>query len=203
MPGREAGEAWNLFTYASAVELREDLPRPTMNHETLLLICIALIALAMCTQAIVLLAIFVGIGKAAKSIKQDVGEIKSSVLPVLGTTRDLFTRLAPKVESTVTDVAELAKTFRAQAADVEVSVGQLLTDVRKQTTRVDSMLTGALDALDKASAYVVKTVGKPVRQLSGIMASLKAFVEAMGGPSRSGNSHHRTEEVADDRDLFV
>jgi uncharacterized protein YoxC len=203
MPGREAGEAWNLFTYAPAVELREDLPRPTMNHETLLLICIALIALAMCTQAIVLLAIFVGIGKAAKSIKQDVGEIKSSVLPVLGTTRDLFTRLAPKVESTVTDVAELAKTFRAQAADVEVSVGQLLTDVRKQTTRVDSMLTGALDALDKASAYVVKTVGKPVRQLSGIMASLKAFVEAMGGPSRSGNSHHRTEEVADDRDLFV
>jgi uncharacterized protein YoxC len=174
-----------------------------MSQEVILLICIALIALAMCTQAIVLLAIYLGISKATKSLRLEIAEIKTTVMPALGTTRDLITRLAPKVESTVTDVSELARRFRVQAADVEVSVGQVLSDVRKQTTRMDTMFTGALDTLDKASAYVVKTVGKPVRQLSGIMASLKAFVETMGAPSRGGNSNHRAEEVADDRDLFV
>jgi hypothetical protein len=65
------------------------------------------------------------------------------------------------------------------------------------------MTTSALDTLDKASAYFVKAVGKPVRQFSGLMASVKAFVETMNAPSRSGNSTYRGEEVPDDKDLFV
>jgi uncharacterized protein YoxC len=174
-----------------------------MDHETIQLVCIAAIAVALCIQTIVLLAILLAMGKAAKSIKDEVDEIKSTMLPVFGTTRDLITRMAPKVESTVTDVAELARSFRAQAADVEVSVGQVLADVRKQTTRIDSMFSGTLDAVDKASAFVVKAVGKPVRQLSGLMASVKAFVETMNAPPHAGNASYQEDGLQDDKDMFV
>src|SRR5271165_2020946 len=104
-----------------------------MNHETIELACIALGALALLIQSIVLLAIFVGMGKATKKMQEEIEDIRSSVMPVVKDTRELvesaralFIRLSPKVESTVTDVAELTRSFRVRAADVEVSVEEIL-----------------------------------------------------------------------------
>jgi uncharacterized protein YoxC len=177
-----------------------------MNHETIELACIGLGALALLIQSIVLLAIFVGMGKATKKIQEEIEDIRSSVMPVVkdtrelvDTTRELFVRLGPKVESTVTDVSELTRSLRAQATDVEVTVEQVLERVRKQANRIDTMFSGTLDAVDKASAFVTETVSKPVRQLSGVLASIKAIVESLS----ASNSRYHEPSVHDDKDMFV
>lgn len=180
-----------------------------MSHETIQLICIAVIAAAVVIQTIVLLGVLAGIGKALKSIKQEVDDMKSTVMPFMDTTRDFITRLSPKVESTVTDTAELVRMLRSQAKDVEASVTQVLATVRIQTARMDGMLTEALDAVDKASNFVTKTVSKPVRQLSGMLAGIKAAVESLGSRNSPG-SHQgfhddlmHDDPTRDDKDMFV
>jgi uncharacterized protein YoxC len=180
-----------------------------MSHETIQLICIAVIAAAVVIQTVVLLGVLAGVGKALKSIKGELDDMKSSVLPFMDTTKDFITRLSPRVESTVIDVSELARMLRTQAAEMEASVTQVLATVRSQTIRIDGMLTDALDAVDKASDFVTKAVSKPVRQLNGMLAGIKAVIESLG--SRNSSNYKpgfhddplRDVPMHDDKDLFV
>ena len=119
-----------------------------MDHGTIELVCIAVIAFAVLLQTIILLAVFVGMGKTAKLIKEELEVLRSSVLPALKNTSEVLARVSPKLESTITDVSELARMMRKQATEAEVSVEQLLETVRKQTGRIDGMMTSALDAID-------------------------------------------------------
>ncbi len=61
------------------------------------------------------------------------------------------------------------------------------------------MFTGVLDGVDRAGAYVADAVSKPVRQISGLLASLKAIVESL----RNSSSAHRETHVPNDKDMFV
>jgi uncharacterized protein YoxC len=169
------------------------------THETIELAFVVIAALALVTQTLILLAIFKGVSKAAQSLKEQIEEIRSSVMPLVHNTREVVDRLSPKVEQTVTDVAALVQSLRAQVEDMEASVTEVLARVRKETGRVDNMFSNALDALDKASVYVTQTVSKPVRQLSGLLASIKAIIESLNATAPS----HREPLIHDDKDMFV
>ena len=170
-----------------------------MDHGTIELVCIAVIAFAVLLQTIILLAVFVGLGKTAKLIKEELEVLRSSVLPALKNTSEVLARVSPKLESTITDVSELARMMRKQATEAEVSVEQLLETVRKQTGRIDGMMTSALDAIDKASAFATKAVGKPARQISGLLAGIRAAIETL--TSSTGRPHQ--SQSADDKDMFI
>ena len=177
-----------------------------MNHETIEMVCIALGAAALVMQTVVLVAIFIGVSKSTKKMKEEIDEIRTSVMPMVDNTREMLVhtrevilRLTPKVEATVTDFAALAQTLRAQAADIEVAVDQILVRVKNQTSRIDTMFSGTLDAVDKASVFVAETVSKPVRQLSGLLASVKAIVESL----RASDPSYREQHVNNDKDMFV
>jgi ABC-type transporter Mla subunit MlaD len=117
-------------------------------------------------------------------------------------TNEFVDRMGPKVESAATDVAAIVSGVRRQAADVEAALGEILQKVEKQSRRVDDMFSGTLDAVDKASSFVTQTVGKPVRQLSGLLAGVKAAVESL----RTNDHPIREREVRDERDgkdMFV
>jgi hypothetical protein len=170
-----------------------------MDHGTIELICVAVIAGAVLIQTMILIGFVLGLGKTAKSIKNEVDDLRSSVLPALRNAAELFVRISPKVESTVTDVSELTRLARTQAAEAQDSFEQILQSVRAQTVRIDGMLTGTLDAVDKAAAFATNAVSKPVRQISGVLASIKAIVESLtssGAPSRPVESN-------EDKDMFV
>lgn len=177
-----------------------------MDHETIELACIGVAALALLMQTIILLALYRGVSKATQSMKEEIEELRSSVTPILdttrqvvGTTRELMVRLTPKVEATVVDVAELARGLRVQAADVEAATEEILERVRKLTERIDGMFSGTLDAVDKAGAFVTEAVGKPLRQLSGLLAAVRAIVESL----RASDPSFREPRLHDDKDTFV
>jgi uncharacterized protein YoxC len=177
-----------------------------MSHEMIELACVGVGALALLMQAIILLAIYLGMRKATKSLKEEIEDVRSSVMPVVNETRELLTRLSrltPKLESTVTDAAELTRSLRAQAADVQVSVEDILERVRKQTSRVDGMFSGTLDTVERASVYVNETIAKPVRQISALLAGLKAIIESLRSAQPSTNSVYRERGLQDDTDMFV
>ena len=62
---------------------------PKFDNQTIELVLIALVALAMLVQAIVLLAAFIAMRKAALSIDQKLDAFSSSVMPLIDNTRAL------------------------------------------------------------------------------------------------------------------
>lgn len=170
-----------------------------LDNQTIQLIFIAITALAVLMQAVILLAIFVSVRKTAKSVTEQVEELRNSVMPIIDTTRDLMNRVAPKVEATAADLAEIAHGLRAQTAQMEFAANEIVDRVRRQTGRLDKMFTGGLDGVDRAGAFVADAVSKPVRQISGLLASLKAIVESL----RNSSSAHRETHAPSDKDMFV
>jgi hypothetical protein len=54
------------------------------------------------------------------------------------------------------------------------------------------MFTTVLDAVDRAGGFVAETVSRPIRQVSGMLSSIKAIIESLRTPVE-------TERVQADR----
>jgi methyl-accepting chemotaxis protein len=185
----------------AAEPLREGNAMPKLDNQTVQLAMVAAVALAMLVQAIVLLAAFVALRKLAKNISDQVEDIRSSVMPIIDQTRDLVTRLAPKIESTTSDLAVLTRALRDHTADVQAAADEIIGRARRQASRLDTMLSSVLDAVDRASAFMADTVAKPMRQLSAFLASAKAVVESLR--NTEGVPRAEASRRSSDNDMFV
>jgi hypothetical protein len=146
------------------------------------LIIIAVAGAAVVMQAVILALIFFSVKKAVSALQEEVADLRAAAIPVLRSSHDFLTRVAPKIEATTTDVAELVHGLRDRIAVVESSTTEIVARIERQTIRMDTMLTGVLDSLERASAHVAAAVNKPLRQLAGVLASIKAVVETLRSP---------------------
>ncbi|MGO8758563.1 MAG: hypothetical protein ACLQG3_10605 [Terracidiphilus sp.] len=169
-----------------------------LDNETIELALIALVALAMLTQAIVLLAAFVALRKAARAIDEKIEDIRSSVMPLVDKTRELLTTLTPKIQQTTEDVSALAHSLRVQTGDVRFAANEVIARVRAQTNRIDTLLTNVLDAVERAGGFMSDAVAKPMRQLSAILASVRATIESLRTPEAAPQ-----DDPSGGPDLFV
>jgi methyl-accepting chemotaxis protein len=163
----------------SAVDLRENAAMPKLDNQTIMLAIVAVTALAVLLQVFILLGIFIAVRKATRTLNEQVEELRNAAMPILTNTRDLITRVTPYVESTVVDVAEVAHGLREQTAHMETAAKGIIERLRQQSSRVDAMFSNVLDAVDRAGSFLTDAVGKPARQLAGMLASVKAVVESL------------------------
>jgi uncharacterized protein YoxC len=172
-----------------------------LDIQTIQLALIALVALAMLIQAIVLLAAFMAMRKAARSVNEKLEELRSSLVPLLDKTRALVTRLTPKIEETAEDLAALTHSLRVQTSDVQYAANEIIARVRSQASRLDALLSNVLDAVERAGSFMADAVNKPLRQLSAILASVKAAVESLRDYAPSPRS--QANRVTGNHDMFV
>jgi methyl-accepting chemotaxis protein len=176
---------------------------PKIDHDVLLVACIAAIGLAMLLQTLILLLIFVAMRKAAASLKEETASLRASITPVISDVRDMLAntqgilvdareflgnaqtvlaRVTPRIESVTTDAVEITHRLREQTAELQISTQEILEKVRRQSIRVDEMFSNLLMTLDYAGGFVAQTVSRPVRQVSGILRAAKAIIETLRSP---------------------
>ncbi len=160
-------------------------------------------------QTIVLLAIFVVIIKTARTVRQDLEDLRSSVAPIIDHTRDLLQRVTPRIEQTTNDLAALTHILRTKAADVQSAADEIVERVRRQASRLDimasrldGMLSDVLDAVERAGVFMADTVARPMRQISAIMASAKAVIESLRTVAPAA-ARSRSNQAHGDNDRFV
>jgi hypothetical protein len=175
---------------------------PKLDNQTILLAFAVVTGLAVVLQAIVLLAILASMRKSAGAIRKEVEILRASLTPILFDTRELIassrdtlisaqvfitnaqeflTRVSPKVEAAAGDLVEITKVLRTQAGQVQSTVTEIMEKVRKQSGRLDNMTSSFLDTVDRAGGFVSDVVSRPVRQVSGILAAVKAIIESLRG----------------------
>ena len=170
-----------------------------MNNETLLVVFVGLTGFALIVQAIVMLVAFITMRKTIATIHTDVEDLRASLTPVLKQSKDLLDKVGPKVESIATDMADLTRRFREQTVELQAATTEILGRVHRQTSRVDTIITGVIDNIEYASAVVADAITRPVRQISAMLASAKAFLTVLATGRRPGEQ----QEVVADRDMFV
>jgi len=172
---------------------------PSFDNNTLLLAFVGVTALAIVLQTIILLAVFAAVRKAAVAVKEEAEDLRSSMMPIIYNSRDLYARLAPKVEATVDDLAAIAHGLRTQTEALETSAVQMMEKLHRQTSRMDVMFSTVLDAVDRAGGFVAETISRPVRQATSLIASIRAIIESLRTPGVEPHDVH----TAADKDMFV
>lgn len=170
-----------------------------MNNETLLVAFVGLTGFAMLVQAIVMLVAFLTMRKTIVSLQSDVQEMRTSVMPILVRSKETIDKIAPKIESIASDMADLAQRAREQGVEVQATATDIMERIHRQTSRVDAMFTGLVDSVEYASNVVADTVTRPMRQISALLASAKAFLSVLATGRRPG----QPAEVVQDQDMFV
>lgn len=160
---------------------------------------LVMVAVALLLQASFVLAVVIGMAKVSRTIKREIADVRSSVMPLLNDTRELVNNLKPNIESTAEDVSAILKSVRTQTATVETASTEIVERVRHQSARLDAMISELMDRADRTGAVVADRVGKPLRRLAGIVASAKAVVETL----RSPNTAPASPRNRDDQDMFV
>jgi len=152
---------------------------PHFDPQTLQIVVAGVVGVTLLLQVILLFAILIGVRKAAMTVRDDINEIRDSVTPLVTEMRQLLVHIGPKIESTTDDLAVLTHSLREQTVSVQSTVTDISERARHQAGRVDFMLTTALDKVDHAGAIVNNSVAKPLRQVTGILAAIRAVVETL------------------------
>lgn len=152
------------------------------NTQTILIVFVALTGVAVLLQAFVLLAIYLSLKKTAKSVADAGEDLKTTVLPLVHSTRELMERLSPQIITVSSGLADLTEILHKETKGVRVSVSEIMERVSRQTKRLDSMLTTGLDTVERTAEVIETAVATPVRQANGVYAAIKAIIETYRAP---------------------
>ncbi len=175
---------------------------PNFAPQTVQLIIVAAVALALLLQTIFLLAILIIVRKEARSVRQDVDDLRTALMPIINNTRELVANVTPRITEAAQDLSALAHGLRTQASSLQSSTTEIIDCLRRQTGRLDAMISTVLDAIDHAGAYMTDAVGKPMRQLSALLASVRAVVESLR-TSEPPAQPQPTTHFPGDKDMFA
>jgi methyl-accepting chemotaxis protein len=158
----------------------------TQHDVHLAMIFIGIIALALVVQAIGVVVSGLFAAKLLKRVDGIADIVEQRTGPILDRTNDLLRDLAPKIHTVSTNVEQISYTVRAKIDELGATVTQLNDTVqeingrtRVQVSRVDGIVTDALIATEEISATVQQSIRVPIRQVSGVIAGLKAAVETL------------------------
>ena len=161
----------------------------------LIMIFMAVIMVALVGQAV---GVFIAGAFAAKLFHkvEKLGEsFDEKAAPILQKSSELLNELAPKVRSISENVDQMSYTMRAKVDEIGETVSQInrtVQDVNErskmQVSRVNGIVTEALDATEDISRTVQQGIRVPVRQVMGIIAGVKAGLETLLEKSPFGKS---------------
>jgi methyl-accepting chemotaxis protein len=174
---------------------------PNSGYETFLIVVLIIVVAAMVAQLFVMLLLFFGFAKMAKNLKEEIGDIRSAVMPIIFDLRKVLTKASPQLESAVVDLAVFTHSLRNQTEELEATSTEVSERVRRLSSRLDSMLSNMLDIVERSGNTLNDAVARPLRQVAGIVASAKAIIESLR--EKTAPLPHVTRSRGDNRDLFV
>jgi len=134
---------------------------------------------AVLLQAFVLLAMYIGLRQTTRKLHEATDELREHALPTIATARNLLEDISPKLKVVSTNLVEASKSLRKQAEQVNATVDDLLIKTNAQAARVDGIVTASIDSAAHATQAVQHAFEAPVRQISALVAGLKAGFDVL------------------------
>jgi methyl-accepting chemotaxis protein len=161
----------------------------SIGIENTILAFVAIAALALAVQTIGMIAVLLVARKAARNLRDEMEQYRSSLMPLILRAREVVQNVAPKVEAAADELSAMTTRLREQTAEVQDAASDIIARTQRQVGRVDSILSSIFDRVERAGSFVSDAVAKPMRQLSGVIASVKAVVDTLRD-SESGHAVH-------------
>lgn len=162
---------------------------------------VAIATLAICAMSVVMLVLF----RAVLRLQTRVDHLADRAEPVIDSVRHLMVDSAPRIgdilisaRQTAANACEISAVARDQAHRF-AEVGRDITDrARAQAARVDAAVDDTVEQVHQFGQNVRAAVIKPVTEMSGVLAGIKAGVAAYAQGSRPS-----VARVTQDEEMFI
>src|SRR5690349_6352191 len=145
---------------------------------TLLIISIVVIGVAVVGQAGILVGMYFAMRKTSGKVELLAEEVRTKVLPTAELAHAMITELRPKLVSVADNVSVSTTVLRTQMERVDATLTDIIDRTRLQVIRADEFVNSTMDKLEETREAVTRTVVSPVRHISGLMHGVTAGLEA-------------------------
>jgi hypothetical protein len=160
----------------------------SVEDNKLLMIFVGIVALAVLAQAIILMAMAVGLAKTQKRIMAIVEEAHGKAMPLVDSVQAVVRDNSPKVKVITENLVETSHIVRSKAQEFDTTLSDVNQRAGKQVERVDGMVTSVLDTTSTISSSVQQAIRTPVREINGIVNGFKAGLDVLLGRARGFGS---------------
>jgi len=177
--------------------------RAIMNETTLLIAFIAVTAVAVVLQTLILAGIYASTRKASEHVDALATRVNEQVLPLVLKVLPLVEQVlghvnetVPKVQTVISNLAETSDLVRAQAGKIDEAVTEIVGIALTQAGNVDVLATRTLQRADVVAEAMQHVVMSPMRRVSALMEGVAAGVgKFVGGRKDPSAKPGPTDEM--------
>jgi methyl-accepting chemotaxis protein len=172
---------------------------------TFLIIFVAVAAVAILIQAVILFLIYRSTNRASARMEGIAARIEERSTPVLITAYAILTDAQPKIRDITSNLAEATAVVRANVTQIGEATAEIVERARMQAVRVDELISGTVNRIEDTAEMVQNTVVHPVRKIQAILQALQAGI----GFLRQGRSRGRRDGTTgqavdgDEEEMFI
>ena len=163
---------------------------------------VAVTAIAVVLQAIVLILLFVQLRRTAARVERTVMELNDKVTPLISRVQILVEEISPRITGIVADASEITRLARGEAQKLDRILNEALERLRMQLIHVDHILTGAMEAVEEAGSHLRQSVWGPVVRATALIRGVQAGIDFF---RTSRQRRDRVEAPAEQQDegMFI
>ncbi len=158
-------------------------------------VAVALACLAFVVQSVV----FVFLYRLARKTQKSVMPLVERAEPILDTTREILQENKPRVAEIAVEAVEIAKTARAQASRIGELLGDGAERAKARMAQIDRTVDETVEQVEQVSDAVKTVVMKPVKEVNGLMAGMKAALSTLAANKGRPSVDHATQ----DEEMFI
>lgn len=152
-----------------------------------------------CLAFVVQSVVFVLLYRVARNTQTKVMPLVDRAEPILTTTRQILEENKSRIAEVSVEAVEIVKTARAQVD----RIGELLSDstdrAKARLAQIDRTVDETVEQVEQVGGAVKTAVLKPVKEVNGLMAGVKAAISTLA----SGNRRPSVDHVTQDEEMFI
>lgn len=172
-----------------------------MNPTTLLTIFVAVAAVAMTVQMIILFALYKAVSGTATKVESLVVKVEERAIPVLDATASILEDVQPKISAIASDLAETSGVIRERVEHLSDATGEVVERARLQAARLDDLIHDTTDRIANTTQFLQSTIFAPVRRIQAILQAVSAGIRFMRRGKPPGRVHKTAME--EDEEMFI
>jgi ElaB/YqjD/DUF883 family membrane-anchored ribosome-binding protein len=152
-----------------------------------------------CIAFIVQSVVSVLLYRVARNTQTKLTPLVDRAEPILTTTRQILEENKPRIAEISVEAVEIAKTARLQTDRIADLLAESSERAKARLAQIDRTVDETVEQVEQVGGAVKTAVMKPVKEVNGLMAGMKAAISTLAsGPRRPSVDH-----VTQDEEMFI
>ena len=156
---------------------------------------VILACLAFLVQAIVVLLLY----RVARHTQTKIMPLVDRADPILATTRQILEENKSHIAEVSVEAVAIARTARVQVDRVSDLLAESAARAKARLAQIDRTVDETVEQVEQVGDAVKSAVLKPVKEVNGLMAGMKAAISTYATGSRRPSVDHATQ----DEEMFI